>query len=195
MEMARHSTDTKKRILEITRTLFSSHGCEGTTIDDILTAIGITKGAFYHYFKSKEALCESVLDELISDYRNLAESLEADIEPIDKLCVMIQKLTELNASGEWVNCRLLLRLSIDSHEAYPAMKRKIRSFWRWYGGFYEELISQCRRAGQLGNSLDEQTQSQLLMAVMAGAIMMEKNNPDSGAFAKLTDAIIAIMKK
>ena len=193
--MARHATDTKTRILEITRTLFSSHGCENTTIDDIITALGITKGAFYHYFKSKEALCEAVLDEVISDYRKLVESIDEDIEPIDRLRVIIQKLAELNASGQWVNCRLLLRLSIDSHESYQGMKRKIQGFWRWYEGFYEDLVSQCQQKGQLGSRLDEQTQAQLLMSVMAGAIMLENNNPDSEAFAKLTDAIIGIMRR
>ncbi len=71
LEMARHPTDTKLRILKVARTLYSTHGFEGTTLDDIITASGVTKGAFYHYFKSKESLCIAVLDEVIDEYSKL----------------------------------------------------------------------------------------------------------------------------
>ena len=101
--MPRQPTDTKSKILNVTRTLYSTHGCENTTIDDIITAIGITKGAFYHYFRSKEDLCKTVIASVIEDYQNLAQSINPDIEPIEQLRQMIDKLAQLNASGRWVN--------------------------------------------------------------------------------------------
>ncbi len=112
--MPRLPTDTKSRILNVTRTLYSAHGCENTTIDDIITAIGITKGAFYHYFRSKEDLCITVITRVIEDYQNLAQSINPDAEPIEQLRQMIEELAQLNASGRWVNCRLIIRLSTDS---------------------------------------------------------------------------------
>ena len=72
--MPKSATDTKSRILKAASSLFSSHGYSGTTLDDIITASGITKGAFYHYFKSKDSLCQEVLDEAINDYHSLTES-------------------------------------------------------------------------------------------------------------------------
>jgi TetR/AcrR family transcriptional repressor of nem operon len=128
--MARKATNTKSRILQMTRTLYSTHGCDNTTLDDIITASGITKGAFYHYFKSKESLCEAVIDLVIADYQDLADTLDSDSSPIDQLQEMIAKLAKLNASGEWVNCRLILRLSVDSHESQPQIRQKIDKFWK-----------------------------------------------------------------
>ena len=52
--MARKATNTKSRILQVARTLYSTHGCDNTTLDDIITATGITKGAFYHYFDNEK---------------------------------------------------------------------------------------------------------------------------------------------
>ena len=60
--MPRTRTDTKSRILKATRTLYSTHGCDGTTLEDIITASGITKGAFYHHFRSKQELGMAVLE-------------------------------------------------------------------------------------------------------------------------------------
>jgi TetR/AcrR family transcriptional repressor of nem operon len=192
--MARKATNTKSRILQMTRTLYSTHGCDNTTLDDIITASGITKGAFYHYFKSKESLCEAVIDLVIADYQDLADTLDTDSDPIDQLQEMIAKLAKLNASGEWVNCRLILRLSVDSHQSQPHIQQKIHKFWKWETNFYEELITRCRQAEQLSCRLDATTQRQLLMSVMAGAIMLEKVAPSHKGFGELAKTIINMLK-
>lgn len=192
--MARKATNTKSRILQMTRTLYSTHGCDNTTLEDILTASGITKGAFYHYFKSKESLCETIIDEVITDYQDLANTLDVNSEPIDQLREMVSKLGQLNASGEWVNCRLILRLSVDSHESDPHIQQKIRKFWDWEASYYENLISRCRDAGQLSSRLDTKTQRQLLMSVMSGAIMLEKVVPSEKGFGELVETVINMMQ-
>ena len=176
------------------RNLYSAHGCEGTTLEDILTAAGITKGAFYHYFKSKESLCETIIEQVTADYRQLVTTLDADAEPIDQLRQMIAKLARLNASGEWVNCRLILRLSVDSHESQPQVQQRLRDFWEWETGFYEDLVQRCREAGQLSRRLDAQTQTRLIMAVMAGAVTLERIAPSETAFAELTERVIDMLQ-
>lgn len=188
--MSGNSNQTKERILKAGRTLYSMHGFDGTTMEDILTASAITKGAFYHHFKSKEALCHAVLDEVIGDYQALAESIDPDLEPIEQLRQMITKLAQLNSSGEWVNCRLMLRFSSDSHETHPKIKRKVRNFWQWQHTYYEELIEKCRGAGQLTNHLDANTQTNLIIATIAGTIIMEKNSPSTTPLADLVEIVI-----
>ena len=152
--MPKAATDTKSRILKAGRSLFSSHGCEGTTLDDIITASGITKGAFYHYFKTKDLLCQEVLDEAINEYHNLVKSIATNIEPIEQLRSIIHKIVELNASGHWVNCKLMLRFTTDSHESNPVLQQKVCQFWQWYTDFYEKLIIKCRDTGQLGVEME-----------------------------------------
>lgn len=188
--MPRNATDTKNRILSASRTLYSSHGFDGTTMDDILTASGITKGAFYHHFKSKESLCHAVLDQVIADYHKLAESLDQDLAPIERLKQMISRLGELNASGEWVNCRLILRFSTDSHESRPKIKRKLRDFWIWQENFYEELIAQCRNSGQLTQHLDAKTQARLIIATIAGANLLDRSLPSDTTPAEIAEILI-----
>jgi len=193
--MARTATNTKARILQMARNLYSTHGCEGTTLEDILTAAGITKGAFYHYFKSKESLCETIIEQVAEDYRQLAMTLDSDAEPIDRLREMIMKLARLNASGEWVNCRLIVRLSVDSHETQPQIQQKLRDFWQWEAGFYEGLLDKCRRKGQISDRLELKTQTRLIMAVMAGAITLDRIAPSETMFAELADCVIGMLRE
>ncbi|TGL60594.1 TetR/AcrR family transcriptional regulator [Leptospira sarikeiensis] len=51
---------TKERILNESRRLFFEKGYETTSIQDILSALDIAKGTFYHHFQSKEELLEEI---------------------------------------------------------------------------------------------------------------------------------------
>lgn len=60
----------RKELLAIAENVFLQKGYEQASVDDILKASGISKGAFYHYFKSKEevltASIENLLDEAVA---------------------------------------------------------------------------------------------------------------------------------
>ena len=49
--MARKGENTRERILQAADALIMESGFAGTSIDDILKSAGLTKGAFFHYFK------------------------------------------------------------------------------------------------------------------------------------------------
>jgi AcrR family transcriptional regulator len=52
----------KERIVQETTNLFLRKGFNGTTIKEITSAVGLTKGAIYWYFASKDELLETILD-------------------------------------------------------------------------------------------------------------------------------------
>lgn len=54
-------------LLKIAEQVFMTKGYNETNISDILEVAGISKGAFYHYFKSKEELLEASIDSLMDD--------------------------------------------------------------------------------------------------------------------------------
>jgi AcrR family transcriptional regulator len=182
------------RILKAARTLYSTHGFGGTSLGDIITAAGITKGAFYHYFKGTAAVCEELLDEVIADYEQLALSIDPDLSPIEQLRNMLETLARLNASGEWVHCRLILRLSAESHESRPQLQHKLAGFWQWYTEFFEQLILKCRSAGAISTQLDPKTQTRLVMSILAGSITLERIMPTASAFDNLPDIVINSLK-
>lgn len=53
--------DLKEHILETAQKLFLQKGFKGVTMNELVEAAGLTKGAFYHYFKSKEQVFEEVV--------------------------------------------------------------------------------------------------------------------------------------
>lgn len=62
MARNKHPEETVRRILEVSLALFQEKGYEHTTIQDIVNALGMSKGAVYHHFKSKEDIYDRITD-------------------------------------------------------------------------------------------------------------------------------------
>ena len=58
---------TRARLIETAGQLFASRGYDGTSVDAIIRQAGVSKGAFYHHFSSKEELLDAVTDFIVED--------------------------------------------------------------------------------------------------------------------------------
>ena len=54
--------DTRARLLETALGLFTVHGVEGTSLQMIADALGVTKAAVYYHFKTKDEITEAVAE-------------------------------------------------------------------------------------------------------------------------------------
>lgn len=59
--------ETKRKLLDATVSLMCRKGYNGTSVDDICAAASVTKGAFFHYFKSKEGIAMAALERFALD--------------------------------------------------------------------------------------------------------------------------------
>ena len=65
MSRNKYPEETVTLILDVAQTLFIDKGYEHTTLQDIIDNLGgLTKGAIYHHFKSKEEILKAVSDRL-----------------------------------------------------------------------------------------------------------------------------------
>src|SRR2546430_10190455 len=60
-----HADDTRSRILTAARELFVDRGYAGTSVRDIAEHLGMTKGALYYHFSSKEDLLYALVEPLL----------------------------------------------------------------------------------------------------------------------------------
>lgn len=58
---------TRERLVTAARGQFGAHGYEATSIEAVLEASGVARGALYHHFKSKADLFDAVLAEVLID--------------------------------------------------------------------------------------------------------------------------------
>lgn len=66
MRVVKEPEERRNEILDAAESLFVSKGYAGTTIIAILEAVGISKGAFYYYYKSKEEVLDAVIQRVVA---------------------------------------------------------------------------------------------------------------------------------
>lgn len=87
----------RARLLEQGQRLFSAHGLKKTNIDELAAAAGISKGAFYLFYESKEACFMDVVEEVERQYRQeiLAMIEQPGPSPRARLKAVFQKAFSL----------------------------------------------------------------------------------------------------
>ena len=83
---------TKKKIVSAAWKLFYEQGYNGTTIDDIVSESGTSKGSFYHYFSSKDDLLSSLAYLFDDKYEELQEIMTDDMSCIEKMLFLNKEL-------------------------------------------------------------------------------------------------------
>ena len=90
--MPRKRQPTKTRIVKAAWNLFYKYGYDRTTIEDIIAASKTSKGTFYHYFKGKEALLNSLSYLFDEKYEELYNTIDHGLSSYDKLLLLNREL-------------------------------------------------------------------------------------------------------
>ncbi len=102
MDKATRIGDRKQEFLMAALELFHDKGYEKTTIQDIIDKMGVSKGAFYHYFESKEDILEKIAREYV--VRGIMIMRKAanreDLNAMEKINNMIDTLNEYKGNRE-----------------------------------------------------------------------------------------------
>ena len=97
--MPRDGSATKEKILNVGQQLLLEHGYGGMSVDQVIEGAGITKGAFFYHFKSKNELAQALLnryvqmdDAMLHDLMGRAEKLSHD--PLQQYLIFVGLLEE-----------------------------------------------------------------------------------------------------
>ena len=107
LDLEKH-TVRKEAFLEVAQRLLQTKGYERMSIQDLLDELGASRGAFYHYFDSKQALLEAVVD-------RITDAALGSVDPVinDASLPAADKLTRVFADiGRWKTERRALVLSL-----------------------------------------------------------------------------------
>jgi len=125
-----------ERLLEAALGLFAENGYEGTSVQDVVAAAGVTKGAMYHYFSSKDDLLHEIyarvlrmqterLEKVVAQELPIAERVHAaaedvvrtTIENLESTTIFFRSLHQLDAENQ----RTVRRQRRRYHELFRSM--------------------------------------------------------------------------
>ena len=89
--MAKTKEERRNEIIETAGKLFEEKGYEQTQVQDIVNEIGVAKGLFYYYFKSKDEVMEELADRYADAIIDAVNKLiDKDISTFDKISRIFQ---------------------------------------------------------------------------------------------------------
>lgn len=96
--------ETKKKIYESAEQLFQKHGFDDVSVDSIVELAGVSKGAFYVHFGSKDTLIAALIADYVAkldlDYKSFLESFTPDTTASDKVMFLAGKIADI------INCTI-----------------------------------------------------------------------------------------
>ena len=184
---------TRSDILQTASRLFALNGYFHTSTSDILESVSISKGAFYHHFKSKEDLALAILEQLRRDYQELLIEPVRNVEPEKRPGEMLDRIVKLNQSGQWFNCLLIARFVQEMSQQEGELAGEVVETVNWLIGFWQEIISDAQAAGSMSWSTDPQIMAELIFAAWTGAIICNELDDgiiNLGSFREFTQKIM-----
>jgi TetR/AcrR family transcriptional repressor of nem operon len=168
---------TRDRIVRSAARLFLTRSYQSVGVVDLCAVADVRKGSFYHFFPSKAALAQAVVDLHAGELeRRLAERDEGD--PAARLFAVADAVTEIQTGferrfGRIVGCpfgNLAAELSTTDDELRAHVAGV---FARWEG----RLAGACRdaaEAGVLRDGVDPDRFAHLVLAQIQGLILLAK---------------------
>ncbi len=161
------SEATRQDILEKAFECIYNNGYKTTSIDDIITASRLTKGAFYYHFKNKDDMGLAVINEVLYPYlhETMVQPLQNALSPADDLYGMVSYLLldETYFQPEF-GCplgNLMVELS-PAHEEFNSILLGISNEW-------EEAIVKCVNHGKKTGLVKTETKpKQVANFIMSG---------------------------
>ena len=98
----RKGSETRERILDVAEAAVLEKGFAGTSIDELIAAVGITKSGFFYHFKDKGELAKALLERYIAREDALFDDLfkradELNDDPLHGFLVALKLLAEMMA--------------------------------------------------------------------------------------------------
>ena len=182
---ATDSGDTKRRILDIAREMFSVHGYEVATNRDIASAAGITSGALYHYFGSKLDLYLAVHEDVQAGVYESFSNATMNLETFTEMFLAVLEVAhDMNENDPSV-ARFVGAVRVDA-QRHPEMAAAISPRSTQREVFFTRLIDVGVKTGEI----DEQQRSFALAFLLT--VLVGLTDAVSGDNAQHKQAIEAI---
>lgn len=132
--MTQAQSDTKAHLLAVGYRLIAQRGFTAVGIKQILDTAGVPKGSFYHYFASKEAFGEAIIEHYFSNYKKRLEMIATEnVSAQQKIYNYFQNWYDTQQNGcDHEKC-LVVKLSAEVADLSETMRLAL------YAGYHQTI--------------------------------------------------------
>ncbi len=174
--MQRRSVETRARIVEAASLLFARNGYDATGVAEICQAAGVSKGAFYHHFATKQKVFVALLEEWLLGLDARMQDFMDQAGDVPQGMIAMTSITREvfeRARGQLPMFLEFWRES--SHD--PLVWNTTIEPYRRYTALFAGVIQRGIQEGSLRN-VNPQTAARVVVALALGLILQGVMDPD-----------------
>src|SRR6266849_7307167 len=159
-----YKKEAKSRILDAANKVFAEKGYHEATMDDIAKRLGVSKGAIYLYFSSKEDLFEAMCKTAPQAFKEILYSSFGDgANPVQSATQFFDKMLKLSASNPGLSFEILSEASRN-----PSLRRILKQNHEEYERVLTGFLDEARKRKIVGDNLDIRPLANALIALWNG---------------------------
>jgi TetR/AcrR family transcriptional regulator, transcriptional repressor for nem operon len=181
---------TRQRIVDVTAGLTFEKGVEGTTLDDVRAAAGVSKSQLYHYFADKEALVREVISAQAAHVLAAQGTALTQIDSLASLRRWCDWVLALNRRGANRGCPLGSLASEMANKSEQARALLVAGFNSWEDRLAEG-ITKMQESGELGSSAAPRDLAIGVLCAVQGGLLLAKTSRSEAPLKLALDMALA----
>jgi TetR/AcrR family transcriptional regulator, transcriptional repressor for nem operon len=173
--LARSNTDTKTRILNAAEAIMLEKGFNGVGLNEILKAVNVPKGSFYHWFPSKEQfgveLIRHYAEDAVASKRKWMTNKEMMPNAAERIIAAMEAGVSCLLGNDCQHACLILKLANEVATWSEDMRKALQAYFDDLLVIYTTVIEEGQKAGQITKMLPAAHLASILHDVWYGAYL------------------------
>ena len=182
---------TRSTILNAAFDEIYRRGFQGCSVNDIVDKTGLTKGAFFHYFSTKNDLGYAIVDEVLTEMvlDRWIRPLVAYKNPVQGIVSRFKKLIETTPDEHvGLGCPLN-NLTQEMSSVDPVFREKLQTVMELWISETEKYLRKAQADGYLSPDVNPRHVAEFVVMVEEGTYAMVKNLRDKKLYWSLYDSL------
>lgn len=175
--------ETRERILAAAEECFARHGYEATGVAEICQRAGVSKGAFFHHFPTKQAVFLALLERWLTGLEQRLEGLRLGAPTVPEALLRMAEMAR--QVFEVARGRLPIFLEFLSQAAHdPKVWQATITPYRRYRAFFARLMEAGVAEGSL-RPVDPEVAANAILSMAIGLVLQATVDPDGADWGQV----------
>jgi TetR/AcrR family transcriptional regulator, transcriptional repressor for nem operon len=174
------ATPTRQRLLQVGHEEVYLRGFQGASLAAILQRAGVTKGAFFHYFASKNAFGYAIIDEVLAQMimAQWVTPLESSSDPLETISAEFERgIDVLQAQQPILGCPLN-NLAQEMNPLDTGFRSRTTRVFQTWREAYSSALARARQHRLVLATVDPGDAAHMLVAQIEGTLSLARNTQD-----------------
>ncbi len=192
----------KEIILQKSFKLFLERGYKEVSLNEILKECGVSKGAFYHHYKSKDELYVKVLDRFFFSYfskQDVDYSSNTVKYKIDYFIdTFLHPYREIATLLDQKHVSAYFRFLFQAVNTFPEIRYRVNRHFYTKGYYIYQIIEIAKHNNEIAKSINSKLVARQILSTIIGVLVLEGINDIANIesrFKEIVDEYFKLLKK